>query len=104
MKSPALSRIRQLDTHRLIPSKYRESGDSVLVRIADNDDHLRSIFELDLATDERLSAESDRLDVSPLQVSVRTRPMQPGQYASEAECREAYYKTPSTLLRFDITD
>ena len=43
-------------------------------------------------------------DVSPLQVSVRARPMQPGQYASEAECREAYYKTPSTLLRFDITD
>ena len=61
MKSPALSRIRQLDTHRLIPSKYSESGDSVLVRITDNNDHLRGIFELDLATDERLSAESDRL-------------------------------------------
>ena len=61
LKSPALSRIRQLDTHRLISSIYSESGDSVLVRIADNDDHLRSIFELDLATDERLSAESDRL-------------------------------------------
>ncbi len=43
-------------------------------------------------------------DVSPLQVSVRVRRMQPGRYASEADCREVYYKTPATLLRFDITD
>ncbi len=43
-------------------------------------------------------------DVAPLRVSVRARRMQPGQYASEADCREAYYKTPATLLRFDITD
>ena len=61
MKLPAVSRIRQLDTHRLIPAKYGESGDSVLIRIADNDDHLRGIFELDLATDKRLAAEADRL-------------------------------------------
>ena len=61
MKLPAVSRIRQLDTHRLIPAKYGDSGESVLVRIADSDDHLRGIFELDLATDERLAAEADRL-------------------------------------------
>lgn len=61
MRIPALSRIRQADTHRLIPSKYSESGDSVLARIADNDDHLRGIVELDLATDERLVAEADRV-------------------------------------------
>lgn len=43
-------------------------------------------------------------DVAPLRVSVRTRRMQHGQYQSEADCRAAYYKTPATLLHFDITD
>ena len=42
-------------------------------------------------------------DIAPLQVSVRARWMQPGEFASEADCREAYYKTPSTLLHFLIT-
>ncbi len=58
---PRLSRIRQLDTHRLIPSKYSEGGASVLVRIADDDDHLRAIFDLDDATNDRLLAENDLL-------------------------------------------
>lgn len=61
MSSPAVTRIRQLDTHRLIPSKYSEGGESVLVRIADDDDHLRGIFDLDHATNDRLLAENDRL-------------------------------------------
>ena len=43
-------------------------------------------------------------DVAPLRVSVRTRRMQSGQPGSEADCRAAYYKTPATLLHFDITD
>ena len=43
-------------------------------------------------------------DVAPLRVSLRTRRMAPGEYESEADCREAYYKTPATLLHFDITD
>ena len=43
-------------------------------------------------------------DIAPLRVSVRTQRTQPGQYESEADCRAAYYKTPSTLLHFDITD
>lgn len=43
-------------------------------------------------------------DVAPLRVSVRTRRMAFGEYESEADCREAYYKTPATLLHFDITD
>ena len=60
MSTPATSRIRQLDTHRLIPSKYSEDGDSVLVRIADDDGHLRGIFDLDHATNDRLLAENDR--------------------------------------------
>ena len=61
MSSPAVARIRQLDTHRLIPSKYSEGEESVLVRIADDDDHLRGIFDLDHATDDHLLAENDRL-------------------------------------------
>jgi len=58
---PGISHIRQLDTHRLIPSKYSEDGASVLVRIADDDDHLRALFDLDHATNDRLLAENDRL-------------------------------------------
>ena len=58
--SPPLSLIRQFDTHRLIPSKYSASNDSVLARIADDDAHLRDIFDLDNATNDRLLAEHDR--------------------------------------------
>ena len=61
MTGPAVSRIRQLDTHRLIPWKHSEGGESVLVRIADDDDHLRGIFDLDHATNDRVLAENDRL-------------------------------------------
>jgi RES domain len=53
---PPLSLVRQLDTHRLIPSKHRPGGDSVLVDIADDDAHLQAIFELDAATNDRLLA------------------------------------------------
>lgn len=56
MSPPQVSQSRQLDTHRLIPSKYTDNEDSVLVRIADDDDHLRGIFDLDHATNDRLQA------------------------------------------------
>jgi hypothetical protein len=56
---PATRLIRRNDTHRLIPSKYSEGGDSVLTRIAENDAHLRDIFDLDNATNDRLLAEND---------------------------------------------
>ena len=61
MSSPAVLRIQQRDTHRLFPSKYSEDEESVLVRIADDDDHLRGIFDLDRVTDDRLLAENDQL-------------------------------------------
>ena len=61
MKLPPTSLVRQFDTHRLIPSKYSGRGDSVLVRIADDDAHLRDIFDLDNATNERLRAENNLL-------------------------------------------
>ena len=61
MNAPAVTRLRQLDTHRLIPSKYSEGADSALARIADDNEHLRGIFDLDHATNDRLLAENDLL-------------------------------------------
>jgi hypothetical protein len=58
---PRTSLVRQNDTHRLIPSKYSEGGASVLARIADDDPHLRDIFDLDHATNDRLLAENNLL-------------------------------------------
>jgi hypothetical protein len=53
---PPLSLVRQFDTHRLIPSRHLPRGDSVLVAIAEDDDHLQAIFDLDSATNERVLA------------------------------------------------
>ena len=61
MSLPGTSLVRQYDTHRLIPSKYSEGGESVLARIAASDEDLTAIFDLDHATNDRLLAENDRL-------------------------------------------
>jgi hypothetical protein len=53
--------VRRNNTHRLIPSKYSEGRASVLARIADDDAHLRDIFDLDNATNDRLLAENNLL-------------------------------------------
>ena len=58
---PPVTLVRALDTHRLIPSRYLPSGDSVLVEIADDTEHLQAIFELDAATNDRLQAAQQRL-------------------------------------------
>ena len=58
--TPRTTLVRQFDTHRLVPSRYSPAGDSVLVRIAENDDHLRALFELDAATNDRMLAEAQR--------------------------------------------
>lgn len=58
---PPATLIRQNDTHRLIPSKYTLSDESVLARIADNDAHLQSLVELDDATNDRFWAEQSLL-------------------------------------------
>jgi hypothetical protein len=58
---PRTSLVRRNDTHRLIPSKYSVAGDSVLTRIADDDAHLKDIFDLDNATNDRLLAENQLL-------------------------------------------
>ena len=57
---PPVALVRQFDTHRLIPSRHSAGGETVLVRIADDDAHLQAIFELDAATNDRLLAEHQR--------------------------------------------
>jgi hypothetical protein len=59
MATIPLSNLRRFDTHRLLPAKYSPNYDSVLTRIADNDEHLQLIFELDNATNARLQAEEN---------------------------------------------
>ena len=56
--SVPLTNLRRFDTHRLLPAKYSPNYDSVLTRIADDED-LQSIFELDNATNARLQAEEN---------------------------------------------
>ena len=54
-----LTDLRCFDTHRLLPAKYSPHDDSVLTRIADDDEDLQLIFELDNATNARLLAEEN---------------------------------------------
>lgn len=61
MPLPPVSLLRQLDTHRLIPSRHLPGGGSVLAGIAEDEAHLRAINELDHATNDRLLAEQELL-------------------------------------------
>jgi hypothetical protein len=58
---PAVRLIRQNDTHRLVPSKYSDQGESVLAELADNDTDLQDLFDLDHATNDRLLGENNLL-------------------------------------------
>lgn len=58
---PATALVRRNDTHRLVPSQYRDGGRSVLASIAANDAELADLFDLDNATNDRLLAENDLL-------------------------------------------
>jgi hypothetical protein len=58
---PRTTLLRRNDTHRLIPSKYSADSESVLTRIADDGAHLKDIFDLDNATNDRLLAENQLL-------------------------------------------
>lgn len=60
MAAPPRVALRQFDTCRLIPSRFVDKEDSVLLPLAEDDDHLADIFELDNATNERLIAEHGR--------------------------------------------
>jgi RES domain-containing protein len=61
VKLPPLALVRRNDTHRLVPAKHGEADASVLARIADNEQHLTDVFDLDNATNDRLLAESELL-------------------------------------------
>jgi RES domain-containing protein len=61
MALPPVTLLRQLDTHRLVPSRHTPKGESVLAVLAENDEHLQAIFDLDSATNDRLLAEHERL-------------------------------------------
>ncbi|HEU4852870.1 MAG TPA: RES family NAD+ phosphorylase [Telluria sp.] len=55
--TPRLTALRQFDTYRLIPSRFAQAEDSVLTALAENDAHLRDLFDLDNATNNRLRGE-----------------------------------------------
>ena len=55
---PPLTPLRQFDTCRLLPSRFADVEDSVLAPLADNDQDLRDLFELDNATNARLQAQN----------------------------------------------
>jgi hypothetical protein len=58
---PLLSDLSRDDTHRLIPSRYIEKGESVLARLTDDSDDLSALFELEGATNDRLLGEAGLL-------------------------------------------
>lgn len=60
MRLPPVTSVRRAGTHRLVPSRQLPGGESVLTGIADDDEHLRALFEIDAATNERLLAERSR--------------------------------------------
>lgn len=57
MRTPPLSLVRQLDTWRLLPSRFANEEDSVLAPLANSPAHLQDLFDLDNATNQRLAAE-----------------------------------------------
>lgn len=61
MMLPPRTFVNQCNTHRLIPSKYVDGGISVLAPLADTQEELDHIFELDMATNPRLIAETTGL-------------------------------------------
>lgn len=55
-----ITQLRQFDTCRLIPSRFVDQEDSVLLPLSEDTAHLAAIFELDNATNQRLIAEHGR--------------------------------------------
>ncbi len=57
MRAPPISLVRQIDTCRLLPSRFADREDSVLAPLATDAAHLKDLFDLDNATNQRLAAE-----------------------------------------------
>lgn len=58
---PKTTHISQDDTHRLIPNRYFEEGESVLARLDLPQAQMEDLFRLDDATNERLLGEAGQL-------------------------------------------
>jgi len=61
MALPPVSLVRQIDTHRLVPSRHLRPDASVLAAIAGDADDLQAVLDLDAATNDRLLAAEQRL-------------------------------------------
>jgi RES domain len=61
MSLPETILLRQDDTHRLIPKIYSDEPYGPLRAIAEDEEHLPAIAELDRATDKQVSAENNLL-------------------------------------------
>ena len=61
MTLPPVTLVRQLDTHRLVPSRHLPGDESVLAAIAGDQVDLAAIVDLDAATNDRLLAHEQRL-------------------------------------------
>jgi RES domain len=59
--TPPCRPLRLYDTHRLVPLAYSDVSSSPLKRIADSEEHLARIDELDALTNDQVWAESNRL-------------------------------------------
>ncbi len=58
---PRVTQLHQDDTHRLVPARYSEGGESVLARLTSDTQHLHDLFQLEGATNERLLGEANLL-------------------------------------------
>lgn len=58
---PNTARVRQIDTHRLIPSVYSDDPIAILGRIAENDADLAELAQLESLSDDQVLAENDLL-------------------------------------------
>ena len=61
MTLPPVRLVRQLDTHRLVPSRHLPRDESVLAAIASDEADLAAIGDLDAATNDRLLAHGQHL-------------------------------------------
>jgi hypothetical protein len=58
---PRTVEIKQDDTHRLIPSRYIDKGETILARLTEDPEDLNKLFELEGATNNRLLGEAGLL-------------------------------------------
>ncbi len=58
---PRTAEIKQDDTHRLIPSRYIDKGETILARLTEDPEDLNKLFELEGATNDRLLGEAGLL-------------------------------------------